>query len=215
MNKKNFLFLIAMAIFTNMQVKAQSNNANELVQAEAAKKALSFVSLIPEGREKSYGFDSRADFSKIKVEEPYQTYYVANKNNVLSLVQGNEWRVPLSVDGKYITMLTVQMNNGAAKVVDMGGATLAQKLQAFEQQYPDVKSNPIIIRNTFLTQDFLTLHFNKFCNVQPAAGDYLTINTQATDPLYQINEGAPIETSVSSFCNSTMQAIKKLHLDTK
>jgi hypothetical protein len=129
MNRKIFYLLLAILL----SVRLVAQDVRILVKEEASLKALSFLNLIPEGREKDYGFESRNDFSKIKIEEPYQTFYILNKEGKLGVISGNEWRVPISVDGKYISLLTVQMNKGKAEVVDIGGNLLAHKLQEFEK----------------------------------------------------------------------------------
>jgi len=44
---------------------------------EATLRAATFLNLIPEGSEADYGFNSRSDFSRIKIEKPYKTYYIS------------------------------------------------------------------------------------------------------------------------------------------
>lgn len=128
-NKKtNYLLLV---FFISVRLIAQDNNINLLVKQKVSQEVLSFLNLIPEGKEINYGFNSRSDFSKTTIKEPYQTYYVSDKNNKSGFIPGNEWHVPLSVDGNYVALLTVQINNGKAEAVDFGANILAQKIMDY------------------------------------------------------------------------------------
>jgi hypothetical protein len=124
----------------------------------------------------------------------------------LILISGNEWRVPLSVDGHYVALLTVQINNGNAEVVDFGAKVLAQKMQEFEKLFPDEASQRVIIRNTFLKRDYITTNLSSLCN-QNKSNDYLEININSSQPVYQLNAGQPIKTSIAIFSNETMDLI--------
>lgn len=204
MNKK-VCFLI-LVFFISVRLIAQDNSIKSLVKEEASLKAIFFLNLIPEGREKEYGFDSRSDFARIKIEEPYQTYYVANEKLILTFVSGNEWRVPLSVDGNYVALLTVQINQGKAEVVDFGGNILAQKIQEFEKLYPIKSSQHIIIRNTFLKRDYIATDFTSLYN-QNKGAKFMEINPNSSQEIYQINQGLPIKTSMSDFNYETKDLI--------
>ncbi|HEY5122756.1 MAG TPA: hypothetical protein VIK14_03390 [Ignavibacteria bacterium] len=204
MNKKAYYLLLV--FFISVRLIAQNNNTNLLVKEEASLKTLSFLNLIPEGKEKDYGFNSRSDFSKIKIEEPYQTYYVSDKNNKLTFISGNEWRVPLSIDGQYVALLSVQINQGKAEAVDFGGNILSQKIQEFEKLFPNEASQHVIIRNTYLKRDYITTNFSSLCN-QNKGIDFMEINTNSSQPIYQLNELQPIKTSIAIFCDETMDLI--------
>lgn len=197
-------FFLLLAILFSIRLVAQDVSA--LVKKEASLKAMSYLNLIPEGREKSYGFESRSDFSKIKIEEPYQTYYLFNKDGKLEVRNGNEWRVPISVDGKYVSLLTVQMNKGKAEVVDFGGNVLAQKLQEFEKLYLNPLMQRVMIRNTFLNSDFVPLDFSAFCK-KNADADFIEIDSNSSQSIYQLAKGEPIKKSVSDFYYETMYVI--------
>ncbi len=84
--KTSYLLLV---FFISAKLIAQNINTISMIKEEASQKALYFLNLIPEGREKDYGFNKRSDFSKIKIEEPYQTYYVSEKNDKLMFISGN------------------------------------------------------------------------------------------------------------------------------
>lgn len=194
------------ALIFSINVLAQNFSPGNPVKEEASLKALSFLNLIPEGRERDYGFAGRSDFSKIKIEEPYETFYVRNIDNHLSFVAGNEWRVPISVDGQYISLLTVVFNNNKAEVVDFGGNILARKIQEYEKLFPGAEGQRVLIRNTFLNQDFMANDIIPLCKESKKDG-LLTINTLSSVALYKINQGLPEKTSTSDFCRSTMAII--------
>ena len=162
--------------------------------------------MIPEGRERDYGFANRSDFSRIKIEDPYETFYVQNNDKQFSFVAGNEWRVPISLDGQYVSLLTVRFNNGKADVVDFGGNILSGKIQEYEKLIPGTEGQPVVIRNTFLNQDFIANDISSLCKESKKSG-LLTINTLSAEPLYKINPGLPEKTSISAFCESTMAII--------
>lgn len=200
------LLPLILAMIATMNLFAQQPGQNNIVKEEASKNAITFLNLIPEGRENEYGFDGRNDFSNIKIEEPYQTFYIRNQGDPFTLVAGNEWRVPLSVDGKYKTLLTVRFNENKPEVVDLGGVLLSKKLQEFEHHYPVVAGRKTIIRNTFLGQDFLTGDFSSICTPAETEGLF-TLNTNGTGQIYKISQGLPEQTSIASFCNATLEAI--------
>lgn len=203
---KKFRFLV-LIFFISIRLMAQNNDNDLSIKKEAALKATSFLNLIPVGREKDYGFDSRNDFSKIKIEEPYKIYYISYKDNRLSFISGNEWRVPISVDGKYSTLLTVQINNNKPEVVDLGGVVLAQKIQEFQKTNPiEANQQHIIIRNTFLKKDFVAPSFSSLYIGNTDVPE-LEINTNAPQFIYQINQGLPVKTSIVLFCNQTIDFI--------
>ncbi len=196
--------IIALVFSTN--VFAQNLSPKNLVKEEASLKALSFLNLIPEGRERDYGFANRSDFSRIKIEDPYETFYVQNNDKQFLFVAGNEWRVPISVDGQYVSLLTVRFNNGKAEVVDFGGNILSGKIQEYEKLIPGAEGQRVLIRNTYLNQDFISNDIVSLCKENKQAG-LLTINTLSAEPLYKINQGLPEKTSTSAFCESTIAII--------
>ncbi|MCX6273922.1 MAG: hypothetical protein NTV09_01775 [Bacteroidetes bacterium] len=201
---KLYCLIIALVFSTN--VFAQNLTPKNLVKEEASLNVLSFLNLIPEGREREYGFTDRSDFSKIKIEEPYETFYVKNNDKQFLFVAGNEWRVPISIEGQYVSLLTVRFNNSKAEVVDLGGNILSGKIQEYEKLVPGAEGKRVLIRNTFLNQDYIANDIISLCKESEQAG-LLTINTLSTEPLYKINEGLPEKTSTSAFCEATIAII--------
>ncbi len=205
--KKN-VPLICLFIVLQLSFFAQNNKqqaAEQLqVKAAATQHYSRFLSLIPRGREQDYGFQSRADFEQVKIEEPYRFYYLTISNNKLGIQNTTEWRVPLSVNGKFIALLTVQLNKGTASVVDFGANLLAIKIQEFESTHPGINDR-VVIRNTFLRKDFLFPEFNQACSLIADANSYV-IKTTGGQLLFEINAGTAKAVSLSDFKASTLSA---------
>jgi len=203
MYHKFLLFLITCFIATNLF--SQSELSVALILDEATLKASSFLNLIPEGREADYGFNSRSDFSRIKIEKPYKTYFVSVINDQLAFIF-SDWRVPLSVDGDYKTLLTVQLSNGKAEVVDLGGNNLVHKIQEAESIFARDNMQRVLIRNTFLNRDYLAPGFNTLTD----GTDKLSlkdINITILPSLYQLNKDEPISIHVKDFYQDTIDFI--------
>lgn len=203
---KTKAFYLLFVVFIALKLSAQNDNPVLLVKEAATAKALYFLELIPVGSEHDYGFGSRGDFSKIKIGEPYQTYYVSVRNDQLEFFSGNEWRVPVTVDGAYQTLLTVQIIGGKAEAVDLGGSVLARKIQEFETLLPDKTSERVMIRNTYSDRVFITSNFTALCG-QPTGNGFIEINTASLQPVYELNEGMPVKTSIAGFYRETMNLV--------
>lgn len=201
--KTFYLFLV---VFLALKLSAQNDNAVLLVKEAATAKALYFLELIPVGSENNYGFASRNDFSKIQIGEPYQTYYVSIRNNQLEFFSGNEWRVPVSVDGAYQTLLTVRIHEGNAEVVGLGGSLLARHIQEFETLLTDKSNEHILIRNTYLENYFITANFTALCS-QSTGDGFIEIKTDSPQPVYKLNEGILVKTSIAGFYQETMNMV--------
>ena len=177
---------------------------NDLVKNAASQKVESFLALIPEGREKDYGFKNRSDFSRVKIEEPYQVFYLLKKDDKLIFNSGNEWRVPLSVDGHFVALLTVQVTDGVAEAVDFGANVLAQKIEEFETLYSKGNNERVLIRNTFLKRDYMTTTFSSLCGQKTDNG--FEINTKEVMPIYHINAGRPAPSDFSIFYKESLES---------
>ncbi len=200
----NKVFLLLFLVSVNLFPQSDS----EQIKMEASLKVFSFLNLIPEGRESDYGFDNRSDFSKIKIENPYQIYYVTFKNNKLMFITSNQWRVPLSIEKKFVALLTVQIVKGKPTVVDFGGNKLAQKIQEFEDLYSNEIGKYVVIRNTFLKRDYITSKLLISHN-QNVNSDSIEVNIDSMEPMYEINSMKPTKTSIANFYNETIGAIKE------
>lgn len=120
------------------------------------------LSKIPEGREKLYGFENRGEFQNCSIGKPYHVITLTpaffsdeeiqvNKNY---LIEQNEWRVPVQVNGENRLLLTVTINNEEYHVVDLGGMELAKELQQKSKDFK-IQGNNSILRIYPLTSDFL------------------------------------------------------------
>lgn len=210
---KTKFFYLLLVVFISLKLSAQNDNQILLVKEAAAAKAMYYLDLIPVGSENNYGFGSRSDFSKIQIGEPYQTYYVSVRDNQLEFFSGNEWRVPVSVDGTYQTLLTVRITQGKAEVVGLGGSVLARKIQEFETLIPDKTNERVIIRNTYTDQYFLTANFTALCG-QSRGNGFIEINTASLQPVYELKEGMLVKTSIAGFYREAMNLVN-LEKDTK
>ena len=203
---KTKVFYLFLVISISLKLFAQNDNPVLLIKETATAKAMYFLDLIPVGSEQDYGFGSRSDFSKIEIGEPYQTYYVSNRNNQLEFFSGNEWRVPVSVHGAYQTLLTVRIIQGKAEVVGIGGSILARNIQKFETLLPDKTNERVIIRNTYLDRFFITANFTALCG-QSIGNGFIEINTASLQPVYELNEGMPVKTSIAVFYRETINLV--------
>ena len=203
---KTKVFYLFLIVFISLKLSAQNDNQVLLIKEAAAAKAMYFLDLIPVGSETNYGFISRSDLSKIKIEEPWQAYYVSVRNNQLEFFSGNEWRVPVSVDGAYQTLLTVQIHEGKAEVVGLGGSVLARNIQKFETLYPDKPNERVIIRNSYTEKYFITANFTPLCGQKKGNG-FIEINTATLQAVYELNEGMPMKTSIDVFYRETMNLV--------
>lgn len=202
------LAILLLFLLSTHKLFAVVVDVNARVKAEAMAQVASFVNLIPQGKESEYGFLSRSDFSRIKIEEPYQVYYVTKEDQELALIPTN-WRVPLSVNGKYKALLTVELRDGKPKVVDFGSRLLAEKLQEFEQLQAGKLKERVMIRNTILVHDYLSGSLDELCSMQ---GDGFTkhwLNAYSAVLLYQVNFGAPTLVSTAKFFQETMDCAKE------
>lgn len=100
-----------------------------------------FLSAIPQGMENGYGFDSRDEFGRSILGEPYRMQTV-DPEKILDdipyenyIVELPEWRFPVICDGTIKTLLTVANMNGSWRAVAIGGAGLARELDALEKEY--------------------------------------------------------------------------------
>jgi hypothetical protein len=211
MKQKRLLLYLSLLIGTSLSAQHQdavSRKSANLVKEAASENASHFFQLIPQGQERDYGFENRSDFSRIKVEEPFQMYYMNYKENKLGFIEGNEWRVPVSVNGKYIALLTVIFDQGKAEVVDFGANVLAQKLQESQQQLA-AGSDHILIRNTYLSRDYVTTDFAGLCGSTDNQG-FIELNKDSAQRLYQLNAGAATAVSAATFYVNTAAAMSNM-----
>jgi len=192
-------FLLSLFLSFGLLVFAQNEIYN--IKKAAENQVQSFLNLIPQGQERDYGFNSRQDFQKVTIGEPYQVYYVEkNTENTLKFTTVNEWRVPLLVNGVSVALVTVNVVNNQSNIVDFGASVLAKKLQAFEKAFTG-KNERILIRNTYLRQDFIAPSFSAL-----QVKGSLSINTKVTQVLYPLKSQELSTVKLDSFVAKTLAA---------
>lgn len=107
------------------------------------------LSKIPANKENLFGFNSRNDFKNCKVGYPIRV--ITLSENIL--VELNEWRVPIILDGRNKLFFTVQKNSSDFEVVDIGGVDLAQEIQEIKINTMPIK---YLIRLFNLHIDFVS-----------------------------------------------------------
>jgi hypothetical protein len=209
---KNFLYFL---LLLTTRLFPQDSTLISKIKEEANLKSSYFLNLIPDGKEKDYGISARSDFSRVKTEEPYQTFYLSCKGQSCSLVPGNEWRVPLSVDGNYVALLTIQMDakSGHPEAVDFGANLLAQKFQEFEKGHAREIIRHIVIRNTILNRDYIMTDLSdmvsksKSGKMNTESNETLFINPASVIPVYLINKDLPAKTTLSEIERESLKVL--------
>jgi len=102
--------------------------------------------------------------------------------------------------------LTVQNINGKAEVVDLGGNKLAQKIQEFEKLYTTGDNLRLMIRNTYLNQDYITVNFS-LSSTKVDANNLDEINKNSLQSLYQLSSDQPTKISIDQVYYNTMGSI--------
>jgi hypothetical protein len=132
----------------------------------AVMKLPAFLEKIPAGNERAYGFISRKEFSKIIIGAPYQVYTIqpdSIKDKILQTKQYltplDEWRIPITIDGKFRALATAAKVNGEWQLVDIGATSLAKELGEFESLSTSKKTSKrkSILRLYQLQCDFLLI----------------------------------------------------------
>lgn len=136
--KKNYHLFAIIFIFilaNTLILFSQSNSPANVLHDQAA----SFLNLIPEGMEKEYGFQSREEFEKISLGEPFLLQALefadsidgtGSKISYVHIVNNKIWRVPIIVGTKFRALLTCEEQNGELVAVDFGATELAATVQS-------------------------------------------------------------------------------------
>lgn len=141
-------FIVIFMISTVLNAQSIEDSIVKTVEQQM----VSFLSKIPVGSEESYGFNSRDDFKNCKVGIPVKVLTVRQINKKDSLIEVNEWRVPVKLNGQNVQLLTVIKNNNIYEVVDLGGELLAKELQ---NALPNDNEKPYLLRLFNLHIDFV------------------------------------------------------------
>ncbi|MBN1578029.1 MAG: hypothetical protein JW913_15825 [Chitinispirillaceae bacterium] len=136
--------------------------SDESVRTVAKSSLAAFLGKIPLGHESRYGFLHRDEFTRAIPGTPLRVYtaYPDSLNGDTGNpsdhpVARNEWRIPVLVDGKSRSLLTVASVDGVLKAVELGGAALAREFGEFDRKYPG--SRRALFRLDRLKCDFLML----------------------------------------------------------
>ena len=152
--------LIAALIFCSSFTS--SDEIESKVLKAAQDNLASSLSKIPEGKENLYGFGSRDEFKSCTVGKPYRVIALNNAfyndETVLAeknyIIEQNEWRVPVMVNGENRLLLTVARESETFNVVDLGGMQLAKELQQKSEKF-SLSESRYILRIYPLVSDFL------------------------------------------------------------
>ncbi len=154
-----FILLFSLLILAGFSISLPDEKEDRVIKI-AQDNLTTSLAKIPEGQEKLYGFTNREEFRTSSIGKPYRVitfsndYYneetLSDKNYIL--IQ-NEWRVPVTVDGKNRLLFTVSQQDTTLEVVDLGGAVLAKELQ--EKDNNVLSGSHYLLRIYPLTIDFL------------------------------------------------------------
>jgi hypothetical protein len=139
-----------------------AQNTENIISKYVGRKIAINLVKIPVGKEASFGFESRDNFNKCIVGKSLRVITI-DKND--SLVELNEWRVPIKLDGINKILFTVIESEGSFKIVDIGGHKLAKELQNFESNQ---NISQYLLRLYNLHCDFITDYRSGIVNIRQA-----------------------------------------------
>jgi hypothetical protein len=128
------------------------------VHLTGIREAQRFLNKIPPDRIENHGFRDSADYKRVRVEAPIRMYkaVISEKDGIIRSFQPTtQWRVPLSLDGEWRSLLTVVVVDGSYSVVNLGGASLARELQQKSRQLPKNAIRLHLLRIHETRQDWL------------------------------------------------------------
>ncbi|MDR0438314.1 MAG: hypothetical protein LBH22_08460 [Bacteroidales bacterium] len=103
---------------------------------------------IPAGMKEAFGFQNLEEINNSSVGEPIRMYYWQDGEMITS----NTYRVPILVEGKMVSLLTVSANENMTSD-DFGGSLLARNIQLISDEYRVNVTG--ILRIHSLQSDFL------------------------------------------------------------
>ncbi len=135
---------------------------DDSVRTAAQNGVQAFLQSIPQGAEMKYGFHGRQELSSVTAGAPVRMYTLQDDSLRVGILPGKdylvaleEWRVPVMVGGEARALLTVTRVDGHLKIVQMGGAELAQEFAAFDRLHPNKRK--ILLRLFGLHCDFMII----------------------------------------------------------
>ena len=161
--KKLLLTLLCLPII----VFGQQANQTKIVKNTANIQLDDYLNKIPVGKEKLFGFNDRDEFMEAEIGNAYEVFTVNTKffeaeNLAIEdsyITTTNNWRVVILVNNEYRALLTVSKENNEWQVVKLGAKGLANELNDFSQEHPQL-INSKILRVFQLKADFIVTSQN-------------------------------------------------------
>lgn len=150
----SFIFLLG---FTN------ADESTKKVQQAAQDNLEAAINKIPAGMETRFGFEDASEPKNCTAGKPYRMlalskeFYDGIETTIKnSILEQNEWRVPVIAKGHHRTLLSVAGLLDNLKVVDLGGAQLAAELEQKTKMFTQA-TEFCILRIYPLECDFLVV----------------------------------------------------------
>jgi hypothetical protein len=112
------------------------SNTDQLVMAAAESQLPVFLSKIPAGHIRWYGFKAEDDLDLLEIGKPFRVLMLTNdfysgplEDDKNYFIIKNEWFVPVSINGVNRTLLTMDGNPGNYLISAMGDTLLTKELQ--------------------------------------------------------------------------------------
>lgn len=154
-------YLRYLIILTSLTIPMSAFGGKAQVHEAASKDLQFFLNSIPAGHEHLYGFNSREDFSGATPGEPIPMLTL-DHNDDYSVVEINEWRVPVVLNGKTLAFLTVSRVDDQWLAVEIGASGLAEEVSR-------IQNVEAILRLYSLKCDFVMLSRDKYMPLQSAS----------------------------------------------
>jgi len=170
--------LLSILIFYVAQTYCQYNNPSDSMMFNAVVMlgVEKYLSKIPYGKEKEFGFNSREEFINIKLGNPYQIVIVnnlsdkSNSSDKFSFI--NRWKVPIMINDEYRCFLDV-VRSDRYEAVGFGLHELAKDIDRYIKNggLKYTKNKSLFIDNSLrlyclVSQNsFTILKFHPFRNI--------------------------------------------------
>lgn len=185
-----FLILSCSTGINNNNTKNSSK-----IQKAAQNNKEKYLSKIPSGSEKDYGFENYEELSKATVGEPIEIIALPSETKSGEVfgvfIKTNSARVPLLVDGKFKALLNAEEIGNNINITDFGAATLAREI---EPVFSSIRANyseeiPIYMLRVYsIKSDFLVVYADKskeYIEIYPLPNFRKTYNIKYQKISYQ------------------------------
>ena len=147
--------LIFILFFCKCSFMFSQNIENDIVKY-AKENYDKVLELIPSSKENLYGFETRNLFTICEIGNPIRMLKIVDECKV---EMTNEWRVPLLIAEKYITLLTIIENNQNYEIVDVGGNKLAGLIDNYNNEGKKIS---YLLRDYKMRIDYVSFEFTSF-----------------------------------------------------